>query len=369
MNPLPGLYIHVPFCRSKCPYCDFYSSTSASLIPDWLRTVEREALLYRDCFGAFDSLYVGGGTPSLLDSRQLSALMGVVLSHFRLTADTEMTVEVNPDDITLDKLLFYRELGFNRISVGAQSFNDQDLLYLKRRHSLEQTERALSGIRSAGFDNMGIDLIYGLENQSLDSWRKTLERAVELQPEHLSCYQLTYEDRTRFGAMKRKGCIKPKEEEEERTFFLSTSQFLEERGYIHYEISNFARGEKHFSRHNQKYWRHVPYLGLGPAAHSFLGRERWWNIRSVKKYCLALAENRRPLEDSETLSDEQLQLETLFMGFRAKHGLDLEFFDALPESERILGDLKKRGLVTIEAGGVTPTLEGFAVADRLPVLF
>jgi len=302
----PGLYVHVPFCLTKCPYCDFYSVTSLAIIPDWLDALRKEVLIYKSRFTAFDSLYLGGGSPSLLSPRELSSLMGLLFHHFDFAADTEITIEANPDDITPEKLKCYRDMGINRISLGAQSFDDNALRYLKRRHTIRQTEKALEWIRAAGFSNMGMDLMYGFEGQSRAGWEETLRHALGFSPEHLSCYQMTIAGGTPFGKMLAEGRITPVGEEVERDFFLLTSEFLEENGYIHYEISNFAVDEKHPCRHNRKYWGHIPYLGLGPAAHSFLENCRWWNIRSVKDYCRMLSDGRLPVDGREVLTSELL---------------------------------------------------------------
>ena len=365
----PGLYIHVPFCVSKCPYCDFYSITSLSLIPNWLEGVLKELHMYKDRFSVFDTLYMGGGTPSLLNPGQLSTLMDSLLRNFEFSPDTEITIEANPDDITPEKLKCYGDIGINRISLGAQSFDDRALGYLKRRHTARQTEKALKWIRAAGFSNIGVDLMYGFEGQTEAAWIGTMKKALDFGPEHLSCYQMTYSEGTPFGNMLTQGRITQMGEEEERAFFLLTSRFLEEHGYIHYEISNFAKDKKHVSIHNSKYWRHVPYLGIGPGAHSFLEGRRWCNIKSVEEYCRILSNGNLPVEESETLSKEQHRLEMLCLGLRTVDGVDLGLVDKQHQSKKIIGELVESGLVKVQAGRVIPTRTGFLVADSLPLLF
>jgi oxygen-independent coproporphyrinogen-3 oxidase len=366
---LPGLYIHVPFCLSKCPYCDFYSTTSISLIPGWLEGVLKELHIYRDRFSTFDTLYMGGGTPSLLNPGQVSKLMDFLFRNFEFSPDTEITIEINPDDISQEKLNCYRDIGINRISLGAQSFDDRVLQYLKRRHTARQTEKALECIRAAGFGNVGIDLMYGFEGHTEEAWVGTMKKALDFRPEHLSCYQMTYSPKTPFGNMLAQGRITQMGEEEGRTFFLLTSRFLEEHGYIHYEISNFAMDEKHVSLHNRKYWRHVPYLGIGPGAHSFHEGRRWWNIESVEEYCRMLSNGHPPVEESETLSKEQHRLEMLCLGLRTMDGVDLGLVDKQSGSKKIIRELAESGLVKVHAGRVIPTRTGFLVADSLPLLF
>jgi putative oxygen-independent coproporphyrinogen III oxidase len=278
----PGLYIHVPFCRGKCPYCDFYSVPALSLMEEWLSAVEQEAALYKKQFALFDSLYFGGGTPSVLPVEAFHRLLGILRGSFEFAADTEVTVELNPEDATAALLGALRSSGVNRLSFGVQSFDDGELAFLKRRHTARDARAALEEARSAGLENISIDLMYLIPGQSEESWMRSLEEALSFEPAHLSCYQLTCEARTPFGRMKADGRIAMPDEETERRFFLLTSHFLRDHGFIHYEISNFACDEESISRHNRKYWRHIPYLGLGPAAHSFDGKMRWWNARSVK---------------------------------------------------------------------------------------
>jgi len=366
---IPGLYIHVPFCLSKCPYCDFCSITSLSLIPYWLEGVLEELHIYKDRFSTFDTLYMGGGTPSLLKPKQLSAIIDFAARNFEFSTEIEITIEANPDDVTPERLKCYRDAGINRISLGAQSFDDRELEYLKRRHTARQTEKALECIRAAGFGNVGIDLMYGFEGQTEEAWIGTMKKALDFRPEHLSCYQMTYSPGTPFGNMLAQGRITRMGEEEERAFFLLASRFLEEHGYIHYEVSNFAGGEEYVSRHNRKYWRHVPYLGIGPGAHSFHEGRRWWNIESVEEYCRILSNGYPPVEESETLSKEQEDLEMLYLGFRTMDGVDPGLVDKRHQSKKIIGELTASGLVKVDAGRIIPTPEGFLVADGLPLLF
>ena len=368
-HELPGLYIHVPFCRGKCPYCDFYSTPALSLVKAWLESLRKEALFYTDSFPAFDSLYLGGGTPTILSDDAFKELIDFLRGHFKLADDAEITVEANPEDLTRGKLAALRACGINRLSIGAQSFNDEELATLKRRHSARDAEVAIENARSAGFSNIGIDLICLVPGQTEESWMSSLRRALSFEPAHLSCYQMTFEEKTPFGRMKAEGRIAVADEETERYFFLLTSRFLQEHGFIHYEISNFARDEASRSRHNGKYWRHVPYLGLGPSAHSFDGATRWWNLRSVKEYCRALDKGSRPVEGSEMLTTEQLRLERLFLGMRTRDGISLTDASIASSPEDVLSPLTQSGLVRLEDGRILPTVEGFLVADRLPLMF
>ncbi len=365
----PGLYIHVPFCRTKCLYCDFYSITSLSLIPDWREALLREILAYKDRCSVFDSLYLGGGTPSVLSERDLTTLFESLFRHFSFSPDTEITIEANPDDITREKLELLKALGVTRISLGVQSFDTRELRILGRRHTARQAEEALEKIRGCGFANLGVDLMYALPDQRASGWVRTMKRALDSKPEHLSCYQLTLHEETPFGKMLNEGRISPLGEEEERAVFLLTAKFLEQRGYIHYEIANFAREEAYVARHNGKYWHRTSYLGLGPAAHSFWEGVRWWNVKSVTTYCEMLATGALPVAGSERLSEEQQWLEYLSLGLRTREGIDLSLVRHQPGAEKILAQLQAANLVEVYGGRVIPTLEGFVVADSLPLLF
>jgi len=367
--PLPGLYVHVPFCQTKCPYCDFYSIASPDLIPAYLKALEQEARLYRDRFSLFDTLYLGGGTPSLLASEHLTNLTKTLRRHFSFASETEFTLEANPDDISREKLRLWRDLGANRLSLGAQSFNEAELTFLKRRHTAAQTLAALSLIRAAGFENLGLDLIYGLPGQTPDAWLRTLEQALACAPEHLSCYQLTMAPGTPLSRRAARGQVALPDEEAQRTLFLLTCKFLEDRGYLQYEVANFARGEEYFCRHNLKYWQRLPYLGLGPAAHSFQGGRRWWNHRGLAGYAAALAAGRAPLAGREALTPEQVRLETLYLGFRTREGVDLEVIQSQSGWGPVLSRLQAAGLLCLTNGRVAATPRGLVVADRLPLLF
>jgi len=362
----PGLYIHVPFCRSKCPYCDFYSLANTSLMRDWLDAVISEMGIYKGCFKTFNTLYLGGGTPSFLPGPHLEALVTQVRGHFAFAPDAEMSIETNPRDLTAEEAALLKTLGFNRINVGVQSFHDDELCFLGRQHNAKDAIAAVSRLRDAGFDNVGLDLIYGLPGQDMERWLDTLEKGLSFEPEHLSCYQLTIEKGTVFGRRKEEGDLDPIGEDVEREFFLTTSEFLTGRGYCHYEISNFARDTKHTCLHNEKYWRRTPYLGLGPAAHSFQEGRRWWNVRSVRGYCEALRNDRAPVEGEETLSPAQAHLESVALGLRTRRGFDSSEIVNQMERKK-LDELESRGFLHRDGNRVVPTREGFLVAEQIPL--
>lgn len=362
---LPGLYVHVPFCGSKCPYCNFYSIPSQIPISSWLEGLEKEIFHTKSRFERFDTLYLGGGTPSILSDADLERMLSLIFDHYPLTPDAEITLEANPCHVTLEKADFIKSLGVNRINLGVQSFDDRVLKFLGRRHSSENAEDAIRHLRSAGFQNIGLDLIYGFKAQPMKAWMITLKKALSFEPEHLSCYQLTLEEGTVFERRSQKNDSIILPEKTAAAHFLATSAFLENKGYVHYEVSNFALNKSLESRHNRKYWRHIPYLGLGPSAHSFDGKQRWWNVRSVRKYCNALDNGRLPVEGNETLTKEQLHLESLALGVRTRHGVDTKILP--PASGNALFMLQKQGLLKIKKGHAIPTRRGYLMADHLPL--
>lgn len=364
-----GLYLHIPFCRSKCRYCDFYSVASPAAIPVWLEAVKSEVLLYQESFPEFDSLYLGGGTPTSLGERELAALIECLRKHFTFSSESEISIEANPDDISTDKLKAIGDLGINRISLGVQSLDDRDLQYLGRSHSGKQALKALEMIRSCGFAAIGVDLMYGLEVQRIPGWKRTMDQVLQFRPEHLSCYQLTLESGTPLGKMKAEGLVRTIGEKLETAFFVFTSRYLERHGYRHYEISNFARSREFQCRHNRKYWNHVPYLGLGPSAHSFQAGSRWWNVRSIKQYCQLLAMGKAPMEAREALTQEQLDLEALALGLRTSDGVALHTAGGRLQWGKAFEQLQQSHLAKVNNGRIQPTRRGFLVADSLPLMF
>jgi oxygen-independent coproporphyrinogen-3 oxidase len=377
MTTLPGLYIHIPFCIKKCAYCAFYSLADLTLIPDFLAALRREMSLTKNFNRDYDTVYIGGGTPSVLAAADLERLIGDIRTAFAITSDAEITLEANPGDITAGLLTTLRSAGVNRLNIGCQSFDDDTLTFLGRRHQARQAIEAIRMAREAGFENLGIDLIYGLPSPPGDAfaiWFATLRTTLSFHPEHLSCYQLTVEVDTHLADLRRKREISLPDLDLQARYFFRTAEILEEAGYRHYEVSNFALGDRFHSRHNNKYWNHTPYLGLGPAAHSFDGRQRRWNHRSVAAYLKDLAAGKLPVADSEFLNDEQLRLEALFLGFRTRRGIHLEDFkrrygqDLLAEKGEILRKLMEGSLVEIRDGFLTPTRVGMAVADSLALI-
>ena len=373
-SKIPGLYIHIPFCLSKCPYCDFYSMTSVSAIPDFLDGLFKEMKMYSDRFSTFDTVYFGGGTPSLLSRQQLEGIMERIRDTFDLAGNPEISIESNPADLNPRFLESLYQIGFNRINIGVQSLDDRILRFLGRRHSVKQAISAIEASRKAGFRNLGLDLIYGVPGQEIASWLDTLQQAVAFSPEHISCYQLTLEERTPLGTRQRTGEFTIPGEELQYEFFMKTSESLEVAGYAHYEVSNFARGWEVTSRHNQKYWDHSPFLGLGPSAHSFQDNQRWWNHRPLDQYLSSIHAGNLPVEETEILTMEELRLEALYLGLRTKKGISLSdyknryHYDLFARKKNVLIKLENEGLISISEDNLHPTRTGLAVADSLSLI-
>ncbi|HVS15778.1 MAG TPA: radical SAM family heme chaperone HemW [Thermoanaerobaculia bacterium] len=367
-----GLYVHVPFCSAICPYCDFAVSRARS--DDVERFVEallREVGSWRAPGVTFDTLYLGGGTPSLLAPEALERLLMSLGRRFELAPDALLVLEANPEDVAPAAAAAWRALGVRTLSLGVQSFDDADLRMLGRRHRRAQALRAVETAVAAGFDVVSVDLIYALPDRSLAAWRRTLEMVVSLGVRHLSCYELTVHQGTPYWRWQQRGGLRLPGEPERAEWFLATHRALAELGWEGYEVSNFAAGPRHRSRHNQKYWRHAPYLGLGPSAHSFDGARRWWNRRGFADWAGALASGEPAVAGEEHLDRGALALEMLLLGLRTSDGVDLERYRSVAGEDLLLarGDEVERladaGLIGVGHGWLRPTLEGMAVAESL----
>jgi oxygen-independent coproporphyrinogen-3 oxidase len=341
------------------------------MVDEFLHALVREMEMYRDAFTRFDTVYIGGGTPSLLAIEHFAGILSNIRNTFLLSPNPEITVEINPADSPQAYLESLRHLGVNRLNIGVQSFDDKVLTFLGRRHSVREALNTIEAAVNAGFENIGIDLIYGIPGQDVTSWLDTLSQALFLNLAHLSCYQLTIEAGTPLGLRHHQGEIVLPDEEQQHAFFIKTSEILENAGYVHYEVSNFARDISLASKHNQKYWNHTPYLGLGPAAHSFMGHKRWWNHSSLHEYIRDIEAGKLPLLSSEILTREQLHLEAFFLGLRTKRGIHLHNYsrrygcDLISEKADTLTRLVKAGFIEINEGYLQPTRTGLAVADSL----
>jgi oxygen-independent coproporphyrinogen-3 oxidase len=325
-----GIYIHIPFCLSKCGYCDFYSVTDLNLRAEFIQALNREIAIYgqqAEFHSEYDTIYLGGGTPSLLDPREIEKILVQLRKYFNIHPDTEITLEANPGTLDRGKLQDLRNSGINRISIGVQSFIETELKFLGRIHTVQQAENMLSQAKEAGFSETSIDLIFAIPGQSLSAWKFSLERALAFQPEHLSAYNLIVEAGTPFYSLQQNNSVQFLNTEQEADYFLQAENILQQSGYIHYEVSNYARSAQHLARHNCKYWQHTPYLAFGPAAHSFWPYRRWQNCRSLAEYLKSLRHNKLPVELDEKLTAVQIVNEYILLALRTYQGIDLRQFN------------------------------------------
>ena len=324
-----GLYIHIPFCKSRCIYCDFYSTTCGSDIRKaYIEAACREITLRKEYLDqpVLSSVYIGGGTPSVLTAKELYIIFATVAEHWQLSPDAEATLEANPDDITPDYAKALAALPINRVSMGVQTFNDDILRFLHRRHTAKQVHQAMDSLLSAGISNISIDLIYGLPNQTIDLWQSDLDQALALPVSHLSAYSLTYEEGTPLFLLREQGKVREDDEELSLQMYSLLMEKAEAAGFHHYEISNFAL-PGYEARHNSGYWNGMHYLGIGPAAHSYNRTSRQWNSPDLQAYIHAkgdtLAAN---LFTHEEITPKMQMEEMLLTRLRTAAGLDLEAF-------------------------------------------
>ncbi len=325
-----GLYIHVPFCIRKCSYCSFASvPLEGGPVSGYMSALEREmemrAALLPPGDRSVDSIYIGGGTPTCLSGDDLAGILERVFSLFNVAGGAEITVEANPGTVDGEKLKILKNAGVNRISMGVQACRRELLNILGRLHSYPEAEKSFLEARHAGFDNINVDLIFGIPGQSSRQWHECLEKIIDLEPDHISAYGLQLEEGTALSRMVREGALNPCPEDLEAEMYRDLIEILTARGYVHYEVSNFAVPGR-FCRHNLRYWHNRPYLGLGPAAHSCLGGRRFANEPSLPGYLEKLAAGLLPVSWQEEIGPETEMSETVFLGLRLIEGLDVEGF-------------------------------------------
>jgi oxygen-independent coproporphyrinogen-3 oxidase len=375
-----GIYVHIPFCVKKCPYCDFYSITDLSLSSRYLRALTAEIQHFHSDYLNFDTIYIGGGTPSVLSPDDISRILEAIFQRFHILKNPEITIEVNPGTVSLEQFKRYRQAGVNRLNIGIQSFQEKNLAFLERIHSAKEAKLAFERARRAGFDNIGMDLIYGLPEQSKENWLYDLEQAVQMRPDHLSCYMLTCESGTPLHRNLQSGRYHPLNDRMVRALFDLTMDYLKAHGYLHYEISNYARktgkdSPSRMSRHNLKYWTFAPYLGLGAGAHSFIEPQRSWNYSNVERYIRNLESGQPPVEEAEVLSSEQLITEAVYLGFRTIRGIDLGEFkqkfglDFLQVFKETINELENEGLLQKQPDHIALSRKGLAFLDSVVSMF
>ncbi len=381
-NEPAGIYAHIPFCHRKCPYCDFYSITDLQFKAAYVAALIKEINAAKKKGLSFDTLYFGGGTPSILSAEYIEKIIRSFFKRFDFINRPEITLEINPGTIDEMKLSGYRDAGVNRIVIGAQSFQDSQLDLLGRIHSGKDAKLAIKTAIKVGFDNIGVDLIYGVPGQTMKSYVSDLTEAIKFKPAHISCYMLTYESGTRMEKNIRAGTLSPLSETKVIKMFRITRKFLTESGYEQYEISNFANkisdnenSGSMISRHNMKHWTNVPYLGFGPSAHSYIGKIRRWNKKNVTSYIEDITKGRAPIAGKETLNKEQQIMETIYLGLRKTDGINInEFeknfgFNLLDRFDETIEILMNKKLISIEGGRLTLTYRGMEFIDSIAGMF
>jgi oxygen-independent coproporphyrinogen-3 oxidase len=376
---MTSIYIHIPFCQHKCIYCDFYSIAPQNsskeqvlMIEHFLAALEMEIMLRVNDSQfqvPYETIFIGGGTPSLLLPSNIENILNKLSSQFPILKNAEITLETNPGTVSLEKLKALRAAGVNRISIGIQSFYDDDLRFLTRIHTAVEARQSVIDAFSAGFHNVGVDLIFSLPNQTLGKWQNILEQAVALSPTHISCYSLIVEPDTPLFQMIQSKQVIPVDSEHDAELYEFTIEFLASHGYVQYEVSNFAKAGFQ-CQHNLNYWNHTNYLGFGPSAHSFWGNERWWNISDVSIYIEQLNKRILPLSGGEHLTEQQLKEEAILLGLRSS-GIDLEQFryrfglDLISAYQLSIDELVQRGQARLDSNRLQLTAKGYMVCDEI----
>ena len=368
---IAGVYLHIPFCKTRCIYCDFYSTTRSELKTRYVRALCRELAMRKDYLKGEDieTVYFGGGTPSQLEKEDFEQIFDTIRTHYGLSHCQEITLEANPDDLTSEYLKMLSSLPFNRISMGIQTFDDPTLKLLKRRHNAHTAIEAVHRCREAGFQNISIDLIYGLPGENKERWENDLRQAISLNVEHISAYHLIYEEDTPIYNMLKQHQISEVDEDSSLDFFTLLIEHLQKAGFEHYEISNFCRPGK-YSRHNSSYWKGIPYLGCGPSAHSFDGMTREWNVSSIDTYIKGIEENSRAFE-IEYLDQTTRYNEFIITTIRTVWGTPIEKLKQMFGNEmweycqRMAAPYLKNGKLEEHDGALRLTREGIFISDSI----
>ena len=368
---MAGIYLHIPLCKKLCFYCDFYHIIATGDNSAFIDALLREIELRRDYIGneVVSTIYIGGGTPSVLSVHEFGTILEQIGKHYRIAENCEISVELNPDDVNHSFLTGLKELNFNRISLGIQSWRDADLKMLNRRHDSAQAEKALNEILNSGFENLSIDLIYGIPGMSQEEWAANLDFSFSFDIKHLSAYHLTFEKGTVFGKMLEKDLIAEVEEEESVALFNTLIDKAGAAGFIHYEISNFGK-PGYFSIHNSNYWKQINYIGLGPSAHSFNGYSRQWNVRDMKGYIKSVNSGKSFFEQEELDLKARFN-EYVMTSLRTMWGIDLDYIERTFEKEgydyvvNLAGKFKDYGLIRQDDKSLVLTNQGKIISDNI----
>ena len=369
---MSGIYIHIPFCKQACHYCDFHFSTSLKLKSNLVEAILTEIDLRLPYLKNknIETIYFGGGTPSLLSEKELFFILEKLYKTYNVSSHAEITLEANPDDLSIDKLKELKRLEINRLSIGLQSFNDEELIWMNRAHTAAESEASVKRSQDKGFENISIDLIYGSKFSNLTNWKKTLDKTISLDVKHISSYNLTIEDKTKLGhdfKVKKEMAI---DDEKSSELFLEMIDRLEKNKFIHYEISNFGK-ENWFSNHNSNYWKGIDYIGFGPSAHSFDGVSRQWNISNNSLYIKNVNDTNESYFEKELLSEVDQFNEYILTSLRTIWGIDAEVLKNKFSSEithsfnRNINTYISKGMVTFTNNQYVLTSKGKLFADRV----
>lgn len=367
---MSGLYIHIPFCRRKCTYCDFYLITNLNIVDKFasnlLKEIELSAAVYKN--EKFDTIFFGGGTPSLLPTNKLKEIIDALKNNFNVSENSEITIEANPEDFINVDFAEYKDTGINRFSFGVQSFIDEELKFLTRLHTGEQAENVIRNCRKF-FDNVSCDIIYSLPNQTKENLEYSLSKVIELNIPHVSAYTLIFEEQTKLYTLLQKNLVKQNEDSIESDLYSYVSNFLIERGFNHYEVSNYAK-PGYESKHNLKYWSYANYIGFGPSAHSLYNGKRWNNFRDIVKYNVHLQEGKLPIENEIILDEKMMKMEFIMLALRST-GVNLDryykFFDKnfIAEYGNSIDELIKNDLGRISDENFKLTERGYKLTDEI----
>jgi oxygen-independent coproporphyrinogen-3 oxidase len=367
---MAGIYIHIPFCKQACHYCDFHFSTSLKYKGDMLKAIQNEIRLQKTYLDgeSIQTIYFGGGTPSLMTGEEIDMLIDTIGKYHTVASDAEVTLEANPDDLDEQNVKAFKQTAINRFSIGIQSFYDEDLFWMNRAHRSRDAEASVKRVQDAGFTNITADLIYGYPLITDQKWKHNLEQIFELSIPHISAYSMTVEPKTALASFIDKKLFTPMNEAQSAEQFMVMLNEMERQGYEQYEISNFCL-PGHYSRHNSNYWKGVKYLGLGPSAHSFNGEARQWNVANNAKYIQSLGLNTIPAEREE-LSEQDRLNEYIMTSLRTKWGLDLTHLEGISKysGDQLLkaaGEFFDKGWLNQTNNVLTLTTEGKLYADKI----
>lgn len=369
---MPCIYIHIPFCKTKCTYCDFYSITNFKQQDELVRAMLQEIEKRKSYLnGTISTIYFGGGTPSAISIVDIDLILKAIFSSFKVENDAEITLEANPDDLSLEYLIELGKIGVNRLSMGIQSFDDQQLKAINRRHTAESALNSVKIAKQAGFDNISIDLIFGLPEQNLESWKKQVDKAMTLDVQHISAYGLIYEKNTPLWRQMKSGKVIPADDETALEMYDYLVETCAGNGFEQYEISNFSKPGFR-SQHNSSYWKQVPYLGIGPSAHSYDLHSRQWNISSIYQYCKNILKDGAYFE-KEILLEKDKYNDTVMVSLRTMEGINLDLIInqfgikmrdfCVKSAEKYIENNKLR----IEDNFLRLTSEGIMISDKILV--